>query len=132
MPALAHQYREELPRDSPSFFKSHQHIEGRQRTLPACDAPLSASGQRRKLGHVARLPLAETREAAAASTEGLNVGKENLAIVKEIRAVITSLSEDVKTVKRRQEEANTVTTRCLRISRQPKRIRLRQPTPDTA
>ena len=125
MPALSRRCKEELSRDSPSY----QQIEGRQRELAACDAPLAANGKRRKGGHAARLPLAETCEAASASTEGLEVGKKNLAIAKEIRAAITSLAKHVKTMKQYQEKANTVAGQ---MSRQPKITTMQPPTPDTA
>ena len=92
----------------------------------ACDAPLAANEKRRRGGRVARLPLAETREAAS---EGLKVGTENLEIAKAIRTAITSLVKDIETMKQYQETANTLT---VQIARHRKRKTTQPPTPDTA
>ena len=126
MPSLSHQCKEELPSGSPSLFTSCQQIEERQQELAACDAPFAADKKSRRGGRVARLPLAETREAAS---EGLKVGKENLEIAKAIRTAITSLAKDIETMKQCQETANTLT---LQIARQRKRKTTQPPTPDTA
>ena len=130
---LAHQYREELSRDPPSFFKSRQplnptEIEERTRNLADYDASL----KRRKMGRLARILLAKTCAAADVSRECVDIGRESLAIVEEIRTALTILAEDVETIKLRQAEANAMTRRYLRIRRPPKNTSMRPSKSATA
>ena len=108
--------------DPPSLHTSYQQITGGYCKLAS-----------RKFGHRPRLQLAATCEAASASAEGLQIGNQNLKVMKDICTAIISLAQNVMPMRQHGEEANTVKKkRHLRPSSEPKRARRRPLTPDAA